>query len=119
MSFTSQWGEKTGFQGKTLWDWLQLLIVPALLAGVALLFSVQSAQTQLRVAQDNQREAALQAYIDRMSEHILNDALRTSADAELRSVARTRTLSTLQQLDEAQRATHSVFAGVWLDQQCR
>lgn len=87
-------------RGKTLWDWLQLLIIPSVLAGAALLFNAQSTQTQLEITTDNQREAALQAYIDNMSELLLDGRLRTSEEgSEIRSVARTRTLSTLRQLD--------------------
>jgi uncharacterized protein YjbI with pentapeptide repeats len=85
---------------KTLWDWLQLLIIPSVLAVAALLFNAQSTQTQLDITTDNQREAALQTYIDKMSELLLDGKLRMSeADSEIRSVARTRTLSTLRQLD--------------------
>ncbi len=83
---------------------MELLIIPAVLAGAALLFNAESARTQQAIADDNQREAALQAYIDSMSEHLLQDGLRTSpGNAEIRSVARTRTLSTLRQLDEARK----------------
>lgn len=88
------------YHRKTLWDWLQLLIIPSVLAGAALLFNAQSTQTQLEITTDNQREAALQAYIDKMSELLLDGKLRTSeVGSEIRSVARTRTLSTLRQLD--------------------
>jgi uncharacterized protein YjbI with pentapeptide repeats len=89
---------------KTLWDWLQLLIIPSVLAGAALLFNAQSTQTQLDITTDDQREAALQAYIDKMSELLLDRKLRTSEEGtEIRSVARTRTLSTLRQLDSTRK----------------
>src|SRR2546421_8991442 len=123
----------TGFQGKTVWDWLQLLIVPAALALVALLFNQANTRAEREIAQkrygqdkeiaqeryerdqeiakqryeqdqqialDKQREDLLQAYLDRMSELLLEKGLRTSqADAEVRKVARTRTISVLRQLD--------------------
>src|SRR5260370_40128870 len=64
---------------KTAWDWLQLLFVPIILAiGGFWLNQIQKdrderiaekrAQTERKIAEDNQREAALQAYIDKMSE---------------------------------------------------
>jgi hypothetical protein len=63
--------------GKTLWDWMQLLFVPALLALGAVWFTsrqnhdLQIARAQhqhdLELTEDNQRETALQAYIDKMS----------------------------------------------------
>ncbi len=108
-------GTREWHHRKTLWDWMQLLIVPAVLAGGALLFNAQSArtqnelnmrnaQTQQELAADNQREIALQAYINNMSDHLLDDGLRASPQgAEIRSVARTRTLSTLRQLDGARK----------------
>src|SRR5690242_4550553 len=64
---------------KTLWDWMQLLIVPLVLALGALLFNSTASRNEQRIAlqrdhtaqsiaQDNQRETLLQAYLDRMSE---------------------------------------------------
>src|SRR5919199_800435 len=83
----------TGFQGKTLWDWMQLLIVSAALAGVGLLFNDYSTKTQLKIAEDSQQETTLQTYIDNISELLLDRHLRTAQhDAEIRDVARTRTL---------------------------
>src|SRR2546421_10283892 len=77
----------TGFAGKTLWEWLQLAIIPAVLAiGVWRLNRLQQqrdqkladqrakseqeatekrAQTEREISLDNQHEAALQAYIDK------------------------------------------------------
>src|SRR5258708_22001663 len=80
----------TGFQGKTVWDWLQLLIIPFALALVALFFNLVNTRTERQRAQkryeqdkeiaekrykqdkeialDKQREDLLQAYLDRMSD---------------------------------------------------
>jgi hypothetical protein len=45
-------------------------------------------QTEREIAQDNQREAALQEYIDKMSELLLEKDLRKSGmDAEVRTIA--------------------------------
>src|ERR1700740_190017 len=76
------WTE-TGFLNKTLWDWLQLLIVPFVLAVGGLLFNFATSktdqdiaerryQTDQIIAQDNQRETLLQIYLDRISELLLN-----------------------------------------------
>src|SRR5437763_11403843 len=106
----------TGFNGnnksgKTLWDWLQLLILPILFViGGFWLNQIQKsreertteqrAQTELEIAADNQREAALQAYIDKMSELLLKEGLRDSKpEDEVRKIARVRTLTVLQRLD--------------------
>ena len=101
----------TGFLNKTLWDWLQLLIIPLALAVIALVFQLANSRTERQIAKeryeqdqqialDKQHEELLQAYLDRMSELLLEKGLRTSqADAEVRNVARTRTISVLRQLD--------------------
>src|SRR3989442_684979 len=78
--------ERLGFAGKTLWDWLQLLgilAIPAVVALASILFSMQQSQmseaisqkqhqTDLQIAQDQQQEMALQTYLDRMSELLLD-----------------------------------------------
>src|SRR5258707_1397583 len=100
--------------GKTLWDWLQLLIIPAVLAVGGYLFNYTTSKneqqsTQLRdqnerdIASDNQREAALQGYIDKISELLLDKdhPLRESApEDEVRKIARVRTLTVLPRLDK-------------------
>jgi hypothetical protein len=93
-------GKREWHHRKTLWDWMQLFIIPGVLAGAALLFNVQNAQTQREISDNNQRQATLEAYINSMSDHLLKDGLRTSSeDAEIRSIARTRTVSTVLRLD--------------------
>lgn len=101
----------TGFSGKTLWDWLQLLIIPFALAGAALWFnwlqgrteralSIAQSGIEREIAQDQQRENMLQEYLNRMSELLLDKKLRTSKpDDEIRKIARVRTLATLRSLD--------------------
>jgi hypothetical protein len=70
--------------GKTLWDWIELLGVLAIPAVVGL-FTFQQGrasdksrqqqkETEFAIATDNQREQALQAYIDKISELILKRA---------------------------------------------
>jgi uncharacterized protein YjbI with pentapeptide repeats len=97
--------------GKTLWDWLQLLIIPAVLAVGGYLFSFTTSrnerkaadlhnQTERAIAQDNQREAALKEYFEKMSELLLHENLRQSdPDDEVRKIARVWTLTVLQRLD--------------------
>jgi hypothetical protein len=85
---------------KTLWDWLQLLIVPAILIGVTFAWSSlqtrsDNAREEGRIAADNRREdrriaadraaaeegrrdATLQAYLDQMSRLMLDKKLLTS-----------------------------------------
>ncbi len=101
----------TGFPSKTLWDWMQLLIIPTVLAVAAFLFNLTTSRNEQKLAQqrdqtaqeialDSQREALLQTYLDRMSELLLDKHLRESKPKdEVRSIARARTLTLLPQLD--------------------
>ncbi len=88
---------------KTLWDWLQLLGVLAIPAVVGLgtvWFTAQQGKVRDAENKDNQREAALRTYIDKMSELLLDKKLRGSAaDDEVRKIARVRTITILFQLD--------------------
>ena len=89
----------TGFETKTLWDWMELLIVPSVLAGGAFFLNRSERNTEREIAMDRQQEAALQSYFDRMSELLLKEKLRTTRKSEVRDVARTRTLSIMRVLD--------------------
>jgi uncharacterized protein YjbI with pentapeptide repeats len=97
--------------GKTLWDWLQLLLIPATLSAAVLLFNnwqgnrdreraERQALADRQVAIDDQRERALQTFFDEMSDLMLTEDLRESKPgSDVRTVARTRALSTLSRLD--------------------
>jgi uncharacterized protein YjbI with pentapeptide repeats len=93
----------TGFRGKTLWDWLNLLGVLAIPVVVGLgtvWFTTKQGQVSDVTNKDNQRESALQSYLDRMSELLLKENLRKSEpDAEIWNIARVRTLTVLRALD--------------------
>jgi hypothetical protein len=88
------------FRGKTLWDWLELLIIPVVLAGGAILFNRSERKAEREIADDRIRESTLQTYLDRMTELLLEKNLRTSGpEAEAAVVARARTLTVLGGLD--------------------
>lgn len=101
----------TGFRGKTLWNWLELLIIPAVLTFGVLALNLaenersrkaekERAETQLKVEEHRANESTLQSYLDRMAELLVEGKLRTSErDDEVRSVARAWTLTALSQLD--------------------
>ncbi len=86
--------------GKTLWYWLQLLIIPLALAVIAIFFNRSERKNEQKIASDNQQEAALQEYLKEMSELLLHEKLRESGeDDEVRKIARVRTLTVLPRLD--------------------
>ena len=104
----------TGFNGntksgKTLWDWLNLLgvlAVPVVVGFGAVWFTTRQGKVADAENKDNQRETALQAYIDKMSELLLEKYLRDSAEeGEVRKIARIRTLTVLRSLDTKRKAS--------------
>jgi hypothetical protein len=92
----------TGLPKQTLWDWLQLLIIPAVLAGVGLWFNRQQREQERQTADRRAQDEALQAYLDQMSQ-LLTDKERPLHRAQigdgLSTVARARTLNVLRRLD--------------------
>ncbi len=88
---------------KTLWDWMGLFadfLVPLLIAYFGLRLSLQQGQ----IADDRNRETALQDYLDKMSELLLKEQLANpEAPPAVRNIARARTVTTLRQLDSIRR----------------
>ena len=112
--------KNTGFETRTLWDWMQLLIIPLALTGGALYLqraerTVERQSTEIRaklereIATDRQQEAALQSYLDYMADLLLNENLLTSGNEELRNVARIRTLTVLRGLDARRKGLLLLF----------
>jgi uncharacterized protein YjbI with pentapeptide repeats len=107
----------TGFRGKTLWDLLQLLIVPLALAVIGLWFAAQQdarqqqietqrAEAERDLAEQRAQDEALQAYLDQMSTLLLTEGLRKSEEGseEARTLARARTLTVLGRLDPSRKS---------------
>jgi len=105
-TWPSRISKKTGFGDKTIWDWLELLIVPLVLILIGLAFSVQQearqqqfederAATERELEEQRAQDLALQAYLDQMSLLLLEDL----SDPKLRTLARARTLTVLRRLD--------------------
>jgi hypothetical protein len=98
----------TGLPKQTLWDWLQLLIIPAVLAGVGLWFNRQQREQELQTADRRAQDEALQAYLDQIGQLLLDKdpSLRQAKeDDEVRTLARARTLSVLARLDGERKAS--------------
>ena len=89
-----------------LWDWIKLLIVPAILAGGGLWFNTQQRAREQRIARERAQDDALQAYLDGMSQ-LLTDKERPLNKAQpgdrLSTVARARTLTVLARLDSGRK----------------
>ena len=86
--------------GKTLWDWLQLLIVPAVLAVVGFSFNAGQESINLQLEQQRNQEQVVDAYLDRMSNLLLAYNLHDSQPgSSVRATAQAITLTTLERLD--------------------
>jgi uncharacterized protein YjbI with pentapeptide repeats len=100
-----------------LGDWMPWLLVSAILAVGLGLFSLATYRKKQKVARlrdltehdiasDNQREAVLHTYIDRIAELLLQHRLRQSApNDEARFIARARTLTALPRLDAVRKGS--------------
>ncbi len=111
----------TGFSGKELWDWWQLLFLPVTLAVLGLVFNARQNQTSLQVserehqtnlqiAEIRQQEEALQAYLDYMAELLLEKGLRNSTSgSDVQEVARAHTLTVLRRLGSDQKSVLLLF----------
>jgi uncharacterized protein YjbI with pentapeptide repeats len=109
------------FGGKTVWDWLQLLIVPIMLSLITVAFTWQQnarqqhiedkrtqqaqeiedrrAQAERDLQEQRAQQATLQAYLDQMGTLLLDRGLRNaSEDSDVRRLARARTLVVLDAL---------------------
>jgi uncharacterized protein YjbI with pentapeptide repeats len=87
---------------KTLWDWLELLIVPVVLAIGGYLFTRSENRATRVAAEQRSQDEALQTYLDQMGQMLLDKAqhLRRSQEGgEERTLARARTLTVLPRLD--------------------
>jgi uncharacterized protein YjbI with pentapeptide repeats len=108
----SKQGEETkqsrwGFRGMTVRNWLELLIVPLVLVGIGLLFEMQQAdrqqateQQQQALAEQRPQDEALQAYLDQMSQLMLERKLLEAEPGDpVHTLAQARTSTVILSLD--------------------
>jgi uncharacterized protein YjbI with pentapeptide repeats len=101
---------KQGVQSsKTLWDWMDLLIIPVVLAIGGYFFNSSQNRATQAAAERRAQDEALQAYLDQMSDMMIpNNDQPTLSDEHppdsLKTVARARTLTVLPRLGGDRRA---------------
>jgi cell division protein FtsB len=110
----SRWG----FRGMTVRNWLELLIVPLVLVGIGLLFEIQQANRQQAMEEQQQaleerrteaerelaeqraQDEALQAYLDQMSQLMLDRKLLEAEPGDpVHTLAQARTSTVILRLD--------------------
>jgi uncharacterized protein YjbI with pentapeptide repeats len=92
------------YKKRTLWDWLDLLIIPVVLTVGGYLFTRSENRATQAIAKRRAQDQSLQAYLDQMAQLLLDKErpLRKSKkDSEERTLARARTLTVLSKLDSA------------------
>jgi uncharacterized protein YjbI with pentapeptide repeats len=90
---------------RTVWEWLTVLTISAVIGVAALLFSAGQAQQQRETQREQASDEAIQTYFDQMSALLIEEDLRTSPeDSEARTLARSRTLTILSRLDPQRRS---------------
>jgi hypothetical protein len=103
---------------KPLWDWLDLLIVPVVLAIGGYLFNSSQTRATQAAAERRAQDEALQAYLDHMSDMLIpkkdqpslyENGTDEGTDDNLSTVARARTLTVLARLDGDRKARVVLF----------
>jgi uncharacterized protein YjbI with pentapeptide repeats len=117
---TNAWTRRE-FGGKTVWDWLQLLIVPIMLSLITVAFTWQQnarqqhfeskraqqaqkienqrAEADREIQEQQNQQATLQTYLGQMGELLLDRDLRNASEnSDVRRLARARTLVVLDSL---------------------
>jgi hypothetical protein len=100
----------TGFAGKTIWDWLELLIVPLVLSVTAFLLNRSLKENEQLIAEDNLLEAELQSYFESISKWLIEKDLRKAApDSDLCLMSRALTLRVFRRLDDQRKKALLLF----------
>jgi uncharacterized protein YjbI with pentapeptide repeats len=107
----------TGFRGMTVRAWLELLIVPMVLVGIGLLFEMQQAERQRATEQQQQaladqraQDEALQAYLNQMSQLMLERKLLEAEPGDpVHTLAQARTSTVILRLDAQHNESVSRF----------
>lgn len=96
--------------GKTVWDWLQLLVVPVMLSLITVAFTWQQdirqrdiedrrAEAERKIQEQRAQQGTLQAYLDQMGTLLLDrDLHKAGEESDVRRLARARTLVVLDAL---------------------
>jgi uncharacterized protein YjbI with pentapeptide repeats len=89
----------TGFGEKKLWDVLQLIIVPLVLAGGAYYLQELAKQREQTAAIEKTNQDTLVNYLDQMAELLQKGLLKTKINSETFIIAQAKTVIALQSLD--------------------
>ena len=105
-------GEATGLTrdveqlpGKTLWDWMAL-VIPIEIPLLVYLLNRAQRKRELHIEAEHIQRSAVQSYFEQIKEMLLKESLRSSKeDEDVNKLAQTRTLLTLDGLDPNRKRT--------------
>lgn len=94
---------------RSLWDWMNLLLIPVVLGLGAFLFNLTLQRQQSRLAREENEtdrdigrernwEETLRHFLDTMQDLVLNRGLEHRSDKRVRDIARARTLAAIRAL---------------------
>lgn len=91
--------------GKTVWDFLELMLVPLALAVVGYFFSLKERQAEQDIAKQRAMDDALKSYLDAMGGLLTDKGLSDPEPPEhVRNLARAYTLTVLNRVNGERRA---------------
>jgi hypothetical protein len=99
-----------GPRAKTLWDWLDLLIVPLFLSLAAWLLSSTEKAVERSAESNKRKQEALEGFFAKISELLLaHNLIDSSTDQKVRNLARNWSLVTFRILDGERKAEAMQF----------
>jgi uncharacterized protein YjbI with pentapeptide repeats len=101
----------TGFSGRTPWEYLDVFLVPVAVGVATLWFTATQDEIARNTEEQRAQDDALQAYLDKMSELLIDGHLHEKADQydTTRITARARTLAVLRRLAGKRKRTVLLF----------
>ena len=89
---------------KTLWDWMQLLIIPVAVAIGTFVLNQMSQRREQGLEQQRSQDAALQSYLDQMSQLLIEkegtQLRQLEPDTDVRRLMAAQTSTLMQRLDK-------------------
>jgi uncharacterized protein YjbI with pentapeptide repeats len=85
--------------GKTLWDWMELLIIPLSISIGVIIFNYLEKRNELNLEKEKMRGEVLYEYINSMTKMILDESFSGYSSLKQITIARIKTLTALRMLD--------------------
>lgn len=91
------WPTWTGFEEKTLWDIIEIVIIPVFLALIVIWFNYQSNRNSNRISNNQTQDSTLEKYLDYLSNILIIEEFLNAE--KNRQLLRAKTLTALHRLN--------------------